>query len=90
MQIDPYGWLIALPLTVGMLWLYFQPSDHAIKQVWRQLQRLESTGLSMLVPGRDVDDREQAHLIEHVLYWCALSGCAVASGLSLASCFGWM
>ncbi len=42
MKIDPYAWLLTVPLTIAMVQIWFLPREHAIKRLWHSMQEAES------------------------------------------------
>ena len=64
-RIDPYAWLLTLPLTLAMVWLYVQPAEHYIKQVWRDLMMRQEHGW-MLLTGRSMYNDEK---LNKALFW---------------------
>ena len=42
MKIDPYAWLLTVPLTIGLVQIWFLPADHALKRVWRSVLEAEA------------------------------------------------
>ena len=42
MQINPYAWLLTLPLTVLLISLYCRPADCLLRRWWGELARMES------------------------------------------------
>ncbi|MCI0365841.1 MAG: hypothetical protein L0Y44_14985 [Phycisphaerales bacterium] len=41
MKVDPYVWIVTLPLAVAAVQLYFQPPDHVLKRLWRRAVEME-------------------------------------------------
>ena len=88
MHIDPYAWIITLPLTLALVQLYFQPSDFVLKRWWRQIQEWESqawTRLLLIEAELEARWRAKAGRVVHAL---AVGGLAMASLASLAAFVG--
>lgn len=42
MKIDPYAWLLTVPLTIALMQIWFLPAEHVVKRVWRNFQEAEA------------------------------------------------
>lgn len=42
MKIDPYAWLLTVPLTIAMVQVWFLPREHAVKRLWQSVQEAEA------------------------------------------------
>lgn len=88
MTIDPQGWLITLPLTVALVWAYFLPADHVIKQFWRHLAETEAQGLATMfgyAPQREPGVFTPA---QHVAFWGGVACLGLSSLLSMGAYAG--
>lgn len=89
-SVDPQGWLVTLPLLAALLWLYFQPAEHAIKRVWRDVMRQEAQAMAQ-VAGVDIHPDSPLRLrIERMLYWAAIAVLALGTLASVAAYLGLM
>jgi len=84
--IDPYCWIITIPLTLAIVWVMRLPPNSALKALWRDLCRHESNAWLCLTGARvDLEKAPLAAWRRHVLY-VAVGGLAVTSLASLAAC----
>lgn len=88
MQIDPHGWWLTVPMLAGLLWVYFQPADHAIKEFWRHLVRTESQGLASITGYDLAQDENRTAQIERLLFWAAVVALALGSAGSVGANLG--
>ena len=86
-SIDPHAWMVALPLTAMMLWVYFQPADHAIKRVWHELKQLEALGWAAIAPV-DADRAAETQPVHRAAFWCMVGLSALGGASSLAAFLG--
>ena len=42
MKIDPYAWLLTVPLTIALVQVWFLPAEHAVKRCLRTIQEAEA------------------------------------------------
>lgn len=86
MNINPHAWLVTIPITIGLVQVYFQPADNVFKRIWQEGLRLERfvwdrLGFSLAGPrGRN------AH---RAVFSAIVGGFAVASIASFGSFVGW-
>ena len=88
LNIDPQGWLVTLPLLAGLLWLYFQPHDHPLKQVWRELMRYEAQTLAQVTGVEASADSPVRQRVERLLFWSAVTGLTAGTAASVAVYLG--
>src|SRR4051812_47370325 len=77
-RIDPHAWLITLPLTVALIQLYFQPTNHIVKRWWSDLSRWEVQTWGRFSPLSWTGEVDRPSRRKHALY--------AALVLSLATC----
>ena len=87
MTIDPFGWLLTLPMTLGLFWIYLQPASHPLKEFWRASLERESLGWCRLgfETGRSAERETRAAML---LFWSVTGALMGASALSLGSYLG--
>lgn len=86
MNINPYAWLLTIPITIGLVQIYFQPADNIFKRIWRDAVRLEQftwerLGFSMC--------KGRGRRVHRALFGAIVSGFAIASIASFGSFIGW-
>lgn len=90
MKIHPHAWLFTIPITIGLVQIYWQPADHIIKRMWRELLQLETfvwerLGMSPTLPVRlQVSNRQ----IRKSVYGLVIAGFAFASIASFGAFIG--
>jgi hypothetical protein len=85
--IDPFGWLVTLPMAIGLYWVYLQPATHPLKEMWRASMEREDLGWLRLgvENGRGAADERRSSLL---LFWSVTGALLGVSALSLGSYLG--
>ena len=86
MNINPHAWLVTIPITIGLVQVYFQPADNVFKRIWHDALRLERfmwdrLGFSLAGP--------RARNAHRAAFGAIVCGFAVASIASFGSFVGW-
>jgi hypothetical protein len=90
LKIHPHAWLFTIPITIGLVQIYWQPADNIIKRMYRELLQLESfvwarLGVAPAWPGRlNVSNRQ----IRKSVYGLIIAGFAFASMASFGAFLG--
>jgi hypothetical protein len=86
-NLDPYVWLLTLPLAVGLLWVRRQPSRHAVKQFWEELMQADAMVVGYI--GFDMGLYEQRQRqAQRVSFWLLQAVLAIATVGSLGGYVG--
>lgn len=85
--IDPYGWLLTLPMALGLYWLYLQPEAHPIREFWRNSLEREKAGWGRLgfEPGSAALAEPRAAA---TLFWSIMAALSAVTTLSFAAYLG--
>ena len=88
LQIDPNAWLVTLPITIGLVQLFFQPADHPIRKLLKGVVQVEAEVWSRLTMS-DVDSAASRTIRVGRFVHCFATVCmAVASLASLGAFVG--
>lgn len=87
MTIEPYGWLVTLPMVIGLFWLYFQPISHPLKVLWRSSLEREALGWCRLgvEAGRGALGEARNAV---TLFWSVTAALCAVTALSFAAYLG--
>lgn len=90
MHVDPYAWLLTVPLTFALIHMRLLPREHAVRRVWQQMQAAEATVWWRLSSGlMDADLRPPGSFLYTTRVFCIVVAIfALASLLSFAAFVG--
>jgi len=88
LQIDPNAWLVTLPITIGLVQLFFQPADHPIRRLLKNVVQMEAEVWSRLTLADLEATASRTFRIGRLVHCFATVCMAVASLASLGAFVG--
>lgn len=85
--INPDAWMLTLPLTLLLTWLWFEPRHSTLRRIWDELMRCETEAFEWIGLTQGEHGLVYAR-IGRTLYLVALIACGGASLLSLGAALG--
>ena len=82
MYVDPHAWIATVPFTLLLVSLWYQPEDHMLKKLWREVDRIDSEIWSSLGCHELASGSKTMRSIQQAVYWMGIGGLAAASVLS--------
>jgi hypothetical protein len=88
-QIDPYAWLLTVPLTVALVGAYRLPGESLAKRCWREIAQAEALAWARLGLGDPLFGSEaRSQLVRKAIFRLLLVGLAASSIASFAVFLG--
>ena len=89
MKINPHAWLFTIPITIGLVQIYWQPADNILKRFWRELTRIDTfvwdrLGVTQDLPAQGSSQRQ----FRKAVYGLIVAGFAFASFASFGAFIG--
>ena len=84
--VDSKTWVIMLPVSIVLIWIYFKPSDHVIKRIWWAIVLAKARAFNSKVSEIPLQVKRQTC----VLFWVFICAFILFSLCSFAVAMGWI
>lgn len=88
MHVEPYAWLVTLPLTVALIHFHLLPEQHGAKRLWRALGQYDSLAWERLGWTGHALDLNAKPRARRLLFVVVLVGLCISTIASLAAFAG--
>lgn len=88
MHIDPHAWILTVPITIGLVQLYFQPPENVLKRIWTEARRLEAQAWDRLGWSLSPVLLGERKAVRKAFYFMTIAGLAVSSLASFGAFVG--